>query len=85
MVFWCENNMALIPIPRQIRRRIVVECKRDVSGMPKLSAEARVDSRNRRVVVPGDTGNPWNGEPVSQPTFQALLNLTGGKKAAAGE
>lgn len=77
--------MALIPIPRQIRRRIAVETKRDVAGMPKIPPAARVDSRNRRVVVPDDANNPWNGELVLQPTFAALVNLTGGKKAAAGE
>lgn len=77
--------MATIPIPRQIRRRIAVETKRDVAGMPKLPASARVDSRNRRVVVPDDANNPWNGELVSQPTYAALVNLMGGKKAAVGE
>ena len=76
--------MATIPTTRHIRRRIAVETKRDISGMPKIPASARVDSR-RRVVIPDDAGNPWNGEPVSQPTYAALVNLTSGKKAAAGE
>ena len=61
------------------------EPMRDVTGMPKIPPAARVDSRNRRVVVPEDANNPWNGELVLQPTFAALVNLTSGKKAAAGE
>ena len=76
--------MALIPTTRQIRRRIEAENSKS-RGLPKLPASAQVDSRTRRVTIPGEPGNLWNGVQVSQYNVAALVNLTSGKKAAAGE